>query len=289
MNEALASHRVEGGVLYVVATPIGNLEDMGQRALRVLREVDVIAAEDTRVTARLLSRYAIAAQPMALHAHNEQRRVEQILGLLSAGKSVALVSDAGTPGISDPGALLVKAVRAAAHRVMPIPGPSALSTALSISGFTDQHILFCGFLPPRPGARQSAIAELKQRTEALVFYEAPHRVLECVEDLASGLSRPEQRRMVIAREITKLFESVHECALSEAVVWLGADPDRQRGEFVLMVSGLAAAEAAPQWEQTLEMLLEELPLAQAVRLTCALSGARRKPVYDRALEIKAAT
>lgn len=280
--------RVDGGELFVVATPIGNLEDITLRAIRVLKEADVIAAEDTRVTAHLLARYAIAQRPMALHAHNERARTEQILSLLAENKRVALVSDAGTPGISDPGAILVQAVRAAGFRVTPIPGPSALAAALSVSGIAAQRILFCGFLPAKASARRNAITELGNRSEALVFYEAPHRVIECVEDLAAGMSHPEQRRLVIAREITKLYESVHECMLDAAADWLRGDSDRQRGEFVLILSGLEAVEESADWETILSTLLEDLPLAQAVRLTCAISGAKRKPVYDRALKLKSA-
>ena len=286
MNNGPDPDRVDRGELFVVATPIGNLEDMTLRAIRVLKEVDVIAAEDTRVTAHLLARYAIAQRPMALHAHNERGRTEQVLQLLAANKRVALVSDAGTPGISDPGAILVEAVRAAGFRVTPVPGPSALAAALSVSGIAAERILFCGFLPAKASARRNAITELGNRTEALVFYEAPHRVLECVEDLAAGVLHPQLRRLVIAREITKIYESVHECTLEAAADWLRQDPDRRRGEFVLILSGLAAVDETADWEKTLSTLLEDLPLAQAVRLTCAISGAKRKPVYERALMIK---
>jgi len=288
MNNGPESDRVDGGELFVVATPIGNLEDMSARAIRVLKEVDVIAAEDTRVTAHLLARYAIPQRPMALHAHNERARTEQVLKLLSENKRVALVSDAGTPGISDPGAILVQAARAAGYRVTPIPGPSALVAALSVSGIAAERVLFCGFLAAKASARRHAIEELAERTEALVFYEAPHRVIECVEDLASGLSRAAQRRLVIAREITKLFESIHECPLDQAADWLRGDSDRQRGEFVLVVSGFESQTPTVDWEKTLVTLLADLPLAQAVRLTCAITGAKRKPVYDRALELKGA-
>lgn len=287
MSNGPTRDRVDGGELFVVATPIGNLEDISLRAIRILKEVDVIAAEDTRVTAHLLARYAIAQRPMALHAHNERARTEQILNLLTENKRVALVSDAGTPGISDPGAILVQAVRAAGFRVTPIPGPSALVAALSVAGVAAQRVLFCGFLPAKASARRHAIEELTARTEALVFYEAPHRVIECVEDLAAGLARPGERRLVIAREITKLYESVHECPLDQAVDWLRADSDRQRGEFVLIVSGLESVEQSADWEKTLVTLLADLPLAQAVRLTCAICGVKRKAVYDRALELKA--
>jgi 16S rRNA (cytidine1402-2'-O)-methyltransferase len=270
------------GELYVVATPIGNLEDVTLRALRVLREADVVAAEDTRVTARLLAHHGIASRPVSLHRHNEKAMAEKVLGWLGERKRVALVSDAGTPGISDPGALVVARARAAGYRVTPIPGPSALAAALSVSGLPDASVLFCGFLPASRQARRKAIAALAGEPHALVFYEAPHRVIECVEDLAEGLG---ERRIVIARELTKLFESVHASPLAEAAQWLAADANRVRGEFVLMVSGAAKQEDASEWQRVLEALLVELPLAQAVKLTCAATGARRKPVYDRALAL----
>ena len=287
MSNGLEGDRVDGGELFVVATPIGNLEDMSLRAIRILKEVDVITAEDTRVTSHLLARYAIARRPLALHAHNERARTEQVLKLLAENKCVALVSDAGTPGISDPGAIVVQAARAAGFRVTPIPGPSALVAALSVAGIATERVLFCGFLPAKAGARRHAIAELAAGPEALIFYEAPHRVLDCVEDLAAGLTRPGERRLVIAREITKLYESVHESQLDQAAHWLRGDSDRQRGEFVLIVSGLEAVKEAADWEKTLLTLLADLPLAQAVRLTCEICGAKRKPVYDRALRLKA--
>ncbi|MFM9971436.1 MAG: 16S rRNA (cytidine(1402)-2'-O)-methyltransferase [Burkholderiales bacterium] len=287
MSNGLAVQSVDGGELFIVATPIGNLEDMSLRAIRILKEVDVVAAEDTRVTAQLLARYAIAQRPLALHAHNERERTEKILGFLRENKRVALVSDAGTPGISDPGAILVKAARDAGFRVTPIPGPSALAAALSVAGFVDERVLFCGFLPAKASARRQVIADLGAPQQALVFYEAPHRVIECVEDLAAGLPQSGERRLVIAREITKLYESVHECLLDAGADWLRGHPDRVRGEFVLLVSGLAHQESAAEWEKTLQTLLAELPLAQAVRLTCAICGVKRKPVYERALELKA--
>ena len=287
MNNGPDGDRVDGGELFVVATPIGNLEDISQRAVRVLREADVIAAEDTRVTAQLLARQGIGTRTVSLHAHNEQGRTTQILGLLAEGRRVALVSDAGTPGISDPGAILVHAARAAGFRVTPIPGPSALAAALSVSGMAADKVLFFGFLPAKAAARRLVIAELVSRDEALVFYEAPHRVIECVEDLAAGTEHPEQRRLVIARELTKLYESVHECSLDTAADWLRGDTDRQRGEFVLILSPAQVLPQGADWEKTLVTLLAELPLAQAVRLTCAISGAKRKPVYERALQLKA--
>ncbi|MCC6473759.1 MAG: 16S rRNA (cytidine(1402)-2'-O)-methyltransferase [Burkholderiales bacterium] len=270
--------------LYVVATPIGNLEDITLRAMRVLREAAVVAAEDTRTAARLLSHLGIARGAVALHEHNERAMAAQVLSWLDAGKSVALISEAGTPGICDPGAHLAATARAAGHRVTPVPGPSALCAALSIAGLPQGPVLFCGFLPAQPAARRRAIARLADAPHALVFYEAPHRVLACVEDLASGLEGAAERAIVIARELTKLFETVHTCRLADAAHWLRGDPTRTRGEFVLLVSGGTPQASSPGWQPVLEALLAELPLAQAVRLTCAATGARRNEVYRAALQ-----
>ncbi len=274
------------GRLYVVATPIGNLDDITLRALKVLSEVEIVAAEDTRNTATLLTRHGIAKRPVALHEHNEAKMAGQVTAWLREGRSVALVSDAGTPGLSDPGALVVAEAMAAGMRVVPIPGANAAVAAFSASGLVQGRFLFYGFLPGRAAARRSAIAELAQQPWALVFYEAPHRILECVDDLAAGLAG--ERTIVIARELTKMFESIASLPLAEAPGWLRAEANRQRGEFVLIVS---AAEAKPgetdaEWEKLLGCLLDELPLAQAVRLTCAATGARRKAVYERALAQK---
>jgi 16S rRNA (cytidine1402-2'-O)-methyltransferase len=271
--------------LYVVATPIGNLEDITLRALKTLAAVDVIAAEDTRNTATLLARHGIGTRLVSLHRHNEAKAVQMVLGLLHQGKNVALVSDAGTPAISDPGAHLVEQASAAGLRVTPIPGASAAIAAYSACGLPESPILFYGFLPARQGARRKAIGSLAALQAALIFYEAPHRILECVADLAGCLEG--ERTLVLARELTKVYESIHSCALAAALEWLRADTDRQRGEFVVIVSGAPAARRAPgaDWAPALATLLAELPLAQAVKLTCALTGARRSVVYPRALEL----
>lgn len=273
----------QAGQLFVVATPIGNLEDITLRALKVLAAADVIAAEDTRIGATLLARHGIGARPVALHEHNEARMVPRILAWLGEGKCVALISDAGTPAISDPGAHLVGHAREAGFRVTPIPGPSAAVTALSAAGLPDSPFLFYGFLPARPAARRRSIEPLAGLPYALVFYEAPHRIVEAVEDLEACLGG--ERTLVLARELTKMFESIHKCTLAEAAQWLRADPNRQRGEFVLIVSGApeVGRPAEHDWETVLNTLLAELPLAQAVKLTCTISGAKRNEVYARAL------
>ncbi|MBI2315661.1 MAG: 16S rRNA (cytidine(1402)-2'-O)-methyltransferase [Betaproteobacteria bacterium] len=274
---------MEAGQLFVVATPIGNLDDITLRALKVLASAEVIAAEDTRNTATLLARHGIGTRAVALHAHNEAKMIPKALAWLREGKRVALVCDAGTPAISDPGAQLVAGARAAGFRVTPIPGPNAAVAGVSASGLPDAPFLVYGFLPPRPAARRRALQPLAALPYTLVFYEAPHRILESVDDLEVCLGG--ERALVLARELTKVFESIHCCPLSQAQAWLRAEADRRRGEFVLIVSGAPKSEEAarPAWETALEVLLAELPLAQAVRLTCALSGAKRNQVYARAL------
>jgi 16S rRNA (cytidine1402-2'-O)-methyltransferase len=267
----------------VVATPIGNLEDISPRALDSLAHADAIAAEDTRVTARLLEHYRMRGKLIAVHGHNEQRAADSIVEQLARGKTVALVTDAGTPAISDPGATVVKKARAAGFRVVPIPGPNAAVTALSASGISEGPFLFAGFLPAKPGPRRKALERLGLLPYTLVFYEAPHRVIECVEDMSAALG-PE-RILVIARELTKLFEQIHRCRLGEAAAWLRED--RERGEFVLIAEGAAARSenAKLDWERVLTTLIVELPLAHAVKLTCKLTGAKKNAVYARALQL----
>jgi 16S rRNA (cytidine1402-2'-O)-methyltransferase len=271
-----------------VGTPIGNLGDITLRALDVLKEVDAVAAEDTRVTARLLNRHGIAKRLIAVHEHNEKRAIKDVLDLLAAGKSLALTCDAGTPAVSDPGALLVAAVREAGFAVVPIPGPNAAVTAFSAAGLAAPHFLFYGFLPQRAAERRRALVELAPLACALVFYEAPHRIVACLADLTAALGG--ERRIVIARELTKVFESIHACALAEAGAWLIGDPNRTRGEFVLIVEGAAARPRGEdaQARQTLEILLAALPLKQAVSLAAKLAGGRRKELYKLALELKQA-
>jgi len=273
--------------LYVVATPIGNLRDISLRALDVLTSADAIAAEDTRNTAHLLTHFGIAAQRlMALHQHNERGAAEKVIALLAQGQSVALVSDAGTPAVSDPGALLVEAVRAACYRVIPIPGANAALAALSAAGLPAPHFLFYGFLPNKSAARCRELQTLAAHPYTLVFYEAPHRILECVADLQNVFGG--ERQIVLAREITKLFESIHRCTLSDAMEWLNADANNQRGEFVLLVSGAMEKPEGldAEAERVLTLLLKDLPLKQAVQLAVQISGIGRNELYQRALQIK---
>lgn len=276
------------GTLYVVATPLGNLRDISLRALDILAGVDVIAAEDTRVTSKLLASHGITSRLVSMHEHNEARRASEIAALLAQGKSVALVTDAGTPGVSDPGAFAVRKAMESGFPVVPVPGPSAAVTALSASGVDTPQWLFCGFLPASAAARRAALERLREVPYALVFYEAPHRIVATAAALAEALG-PE-RALVIARELTKRFESIHRCRLGEAPAWLSADTDRIRGEFVLIVD--VARErpkedeaAAAHASRVLSILLAELPLAQAVRLAVSLTGASRNDLYAKALEM----
>lgn len=269
--------------LYVVATPIGNLGDVTLRALDVLKSVDLIAAEDTRVAQRLLTHYGIESKLVSLHEHNERTAAQKLIAALDAGKAVALVTDAGTPGISDPGSRAVAQIRAAGHAVVPIPGPNAAVCALSAAGIEAPHFLFYGFLPQQGGARERELAELAGLPYVLVFYEAPHRVVASVRDMANAFG---DRKVTIARELTKLYETIHVCALPEAAAWLEADANRLKGEFVLLVEGAAAsAPATDDVERVLEVLLTDLPLRQAVTLAVKLTGARKNDVYERALTL----
>lgn len=275
------------GTLYVVATPIGNLQDITLRALEVLKAVDVIAAEDTRHTSGLLSHYAIRKKLVAVHEHNEHQSAEQLLSRLRAGESVALVTDAGTPGISDPGAVVVDIVRQAGIVVVPVPGASAVIAALSASGIRQNGFSFIGFLPASGSQRRKMLESLKAQKTILVFYEAPHRVVESVEDMAAVLGG--ERKLTIARELTKTFETFHSCRLDEAVAWLQADPNQQRGEFVLLVESLpeaASAEIAPEVDRVLRLLMAELPLKQAVKLAAEISGEKKNALYEYGLKIK---
>jgi 16S rRNA (cytidine1402-2'-O)-methyltransferase len=271
--------------LYVVATPIGNLRDITLRAIDVLAAADIVAAEDTRNTANLLTHHGISANRLiAVHQHNERSAAEKIIASLQAGLSVAYVSDAGTPAVSDPGALLVQAVRKAGLRVVPVPGASAAMTALSAAGLDDPHFLFYGFLPGKSAARRTALQLLANYPFTLVFYEAPHRIVECVADLCGVLGG--DRQIVLAREISKLFETIHACSLRDAESWLKSDSNRQRGEFVVLVSGaIPQPGLSADTLDTLTKLLDELPLKQAVQLAAKITGASRNELYQRALQI----
>tara|TARA_Y100001936_G_scaffold209202_1_gene215170 strand:+ start:4696 stop:5523 length:828 start_codon:yes stop_codon:yes gene_type:complete len=270
----------------VVATPIGNLRDFSLRALDVLLAVDVIAAEDTRKSRKLLTHHAITKRMIALHQHNERAATKKILSLLKAGKSVAYITDAGTPGISDPGAILVNLVRSN-YRVVPIPGANAALCALSVAGIPISNFLFCGFLPASKSMRRHKMEELKSLPYALVFYEAPHRILEFIADLSEILGA--NRELIIGRELTKLFETIYTCALGDALNWLNSDINQQKGEFVLIVSGIERQDKTAisnHAQHTLKLLLENLPLKQAVKLTSDITSENRNQLYKMALLLK---
>lgn len=275
------------GVLYVVATPIGNLNDITLRAIEVLNAVDVVAAEDTRHTSGLLNHLGIAKKMIAVHEHNEQKSAQQLLVRIQSGESIALVSDAGTPGISDPGAIVVNVLREAGVTVVPVPGASAVTTALSAAGITDNGFSFIGFLPASGSQRRKTLAALSVVPNTLVFYEAPHRIVDSIVDMATVLGG--SRRVTIARELTKTFETFHRCLLSEAQDWLESDTNQQRGEFVVLVEpaiektveGISEAD-----EKVLKTLLAELPLKQAVKLTTDITGGKKNDLYQHALSLK---
>ena len=275
------------GLLYVVATPIGNLSDITLRALEVLKSVDAIAAEDTRHTSGLLSHFGIAKKLIAVHEHNEHQSAEKLLVLLLAGQNIALVTDAGTPAVSDPGAIVVDLVRKAGIKVVPIPGASAVIAALSASGISQNGFLFYGFLPASGSARRKTLEILKAQAVTLVLYEAPHRIIESIVDMAAVLGA--DRRITIAREITKTFETIYSCELSKAEAWLQADANQQRGEFVLLVEAAAIKDAEEIPEDTvriLKLLLADLPLKQAVQLTTEITGEKKNVLYELALSLK---
>jgi 16S rRNA (cytidine1402-2'-O)-methyltransferase len=268
-----------------VATPIGNLSDLSFRAVDVLKNVDLIACEDTRHSRPLLDHYGIARPLTALHEHNEEQAAARLLERLAEGASIALISDAGTPLISDPGYPLVRAVRAAGIRVVPVPGPCALVAALSASGLPTGRFAFEGFPPRKPAARKAFFEALREEARTLIFYESSHRIEETLRDIAQVF--PGVRRLALARELTKRFETIVLVTVAEAPDRVAAEPDMRRGEFVLMLEGAApAADPAglsAEAERVLGLLLEACSLKTAVALTAKITGARRDEIYRTAL------
>ena len=273
--------------LYVVATPIGRLSDLGLRASDTLRRVDVVAAEDTRVARVLLDHVGARPTLIASHEHNEARSAQSIVERVRGGQSVALVSDAGTPGISDPGARVVAAAHAAGLPVIPVPGPSAVTALLSASGFLEPRFRFEGFLPTRARARRERLAQLARSDAVVVVYESPHRIVETAADLAASLEP--DRLLVVGRELTKRFEQLHRCTAAELPAWLEADPDHRRGEFAIAFD---AAPPAVSREQPADALLAalctELPVRQAARIAARATGLRANDLYRRALALRIA-
>lgn len=287
LAEDTASQRFPAGALYVLATPIGNLSDISIRALGVLEQVDAIACEDTRHTGQLIKRYGFSKPLIATHQHNEAAAAQKIMERLRCGERIALVSDAGTPAISDPGARVVDAALNEGITVIPIAGPSASVAALSASGLSGEGFQFVGFLPTKHAQRDSALRALTDSAAVLVFYEAPHRVLGTVSALRDVFGH--QRRIVIARELSKLFEQIHRCSLSDAPEWLAADSDRQRGEFVLLIEGASGGgkedDELKEARRLLMLLLEECPVSQAAALAAKITGLKKNKLYAMALEI----
>ena len=273
-------------VLYIVATPIGNLDDISRRALQVLKAVSLIAAEDTRHSRKLLAHYGIEVRLFSLHEHNEQFATEKLLRMLLAGDDVALVSDAGTPLISDPGFYLVRAARQAGIRVVPLPGPSACIAALSVAGLPTDRFVFEGFLPARSAARKQRLSELASEKRTLVFYESSHRICESLADMAENMGS--ERQATVARELTKTFETIRGDSLEELVNWVQADSNQQKGEFVVILQGAPArnSDIDETVEQVLTILLAELPLKQAASLAAKITGLPKNRLYEAGLVIK---
>ena len=285
MNESIHHTRLPPA-LYVVATPIGNLGDITLRALDVLKSVDRVAAEDTRVSGQLLAHFDIRKPLVSIREHNEREAADKVSAWIAAGEAVAYVSDAGTPAISDPGARLVTAVRAAGMTVVPIPGASAVTTALSAAGLESGQWLFHGFLPPKTGARRAQLQSLATLPCALVFYEAPHRIEETLADMAAVLDG--SRAVTLARELTKKFESIVTLPLHDAPAWLAADPNHVRGKFVVIVHPPAAAAAMVDSEamRVLDVLLGALPPTLAAKLASQISGRSKAELYKMTLARK---
>ena len=282
----MASQAIQASTLYIVATPIGNLNDISQRALDILTEVDVIACEDTRHTQKLLSHFSIKNNTMSLHDHNERQRQEQIAKMLSDGKSIALVSDAGTPLISDPGFHIVKYLRQQSLAVVPIPGACAAITALCASGLPTDKFTFEGFLPSKSGARQSTLEALSKEPRTMVFYDAPRRALDTISDIVAVLGG--ERQVAIARELTKTFETIHSDTAENLQQWLSKDPNQLKGEMVLMIEGakVNSDDISQEAERALTLLVKELPPKKACAIVADLYGLKKKALYDLALSMK---
>ena len=282
MSDLVTSTLDTNGVLYIVATPIGNLDDMVPRAVAVLQSVDHIAAEDTRNSARLLKYFAIDTPLIAYHDYSDERRRQQLINLLVQGSSIALIADAGTPLISDPGYQLVRCARHVGVKVIPIPGPCALITALSAAGLPSDRFIFEGFLPPKAHARQQLLEHLAFESRTLIFYESTHRLLAALEDMNKIFG--DHRIIVLARELTKYFETIIEAPLKQLINRLQADNDQQKGEIVLLVKGYEQPQKIDELdrkaEQTLSILLKELPVKQAVKIAAKLTGVKKRSLYQ---------
>ncbi len=272
--------------LYIISTPIGNLGDMTARAIDVLKTVDLIAAEDTRHSGRLLQHFAINTPTISLHEHNEEQRSETLLTRLQQGESIALISDAGTPLISDPGYRLVTLVREQGIKVVPIPGACALIAALSSAGLPSDRFSFEGFLPSKQGARRQTLDGLKHETRTLIFYESPRRLVGCLDDMILAFGGA--RRGCVARELTKLHETIETQALEDLQVWVANSPEQLKGECVVLVEGAAKAQDADtaEVERVLQLLLADLPVKRAAAITANLLGVSKNKAYELALALQ---
>lgn len=273
------------GILYIVATPIGNLQDITQRALSVFEEVDLIAAEDTRHSGLLLSHYGIKKPFFALHDHNEQQKADVLVEKLQQGLNIALISDAGTPLISDPGFHLVRKCRQAGIKVVPLPGACAAVTALCASGIASDRFCFEGFLPAKSKARQDKLKNLEKEDRTLIFYESTHRILDSLADIEAVFGK--ERYVVLAREITKTWESIQGDEVATLRQWLAEDPNRTKGEMVLIVEGAQIAEQqeiSPQAVKALKLIAAELPLKKAAAIVAELYGYKKNALYQFGLE-----
>lgn len=272
------------GVLYIVATPIGNLQDISLRAIEILKAVDCIAAEDTRHSAALLQQFTISTPILSIHEHNERERAAMLLERLQQGKSIALISDAGTPLISDPGFFIVREARQLGIRVVPIPGACAAIAALSAAGLPTDRFIFEGFLPSKSKARIDSLSTFLNESRTIVFYEAPHRVLDTLQDMRKVFG--DQRQVVIARELTKMFETIRSGNLPDLIDWVTRDANQQRGEIVMLVAGVTTPVTHIPAQETLTLLLEHLPLKQAVAVAVKITGVKKNKLYELAVSIK---
>lgn len=275
---------IDSGTLYIVATPIGNLEDFSPRAARILKEVDLIAAEDTRHSKKLLDHFVIKTPMRSYHDFNQARAESALVAQLLKGHDVALISDAGTPLISDPGYKLVKAAHEKHIRVVPVPGPSALIAALSAAGLPTDRVVFEGFVPEKKTARRKHLASLASEQRTMIFFEAPHRIAAFLQD-AVAVFGPE-RTATLAREVTKFHETIRRDCLQALYQWLCEDREQEKGEFVIVVEGASpsASPSAPEADRILAVLLEELPLKQAARLAARITGEKKNALYRKGLE-----
>lgn len=273
------------GTLYIVATPIGNLSDMTAHAIDCLKTVDIIACEDTRTSGKLLNHFNIPTKTWAYHDHNAELQTPKFIEVLQQGKNIALISDAGTPLISDPGFRLVRACHQAGIKVSPVVGASAAIAALSVAGLPSDKFYFYGFLPAKTAGRQSELAKIKDISATLIFYEAPHRIVDCIDDMIAVLGG--EREVTFCREITKTFETIYPSTLGELLEFVKSDPNQQKGEMVLVVAGASdSQDDISQHDDLLKRLLQDLSVKKAAQLASDITGAKKNALYDRALQLQ---